>query len=77
MKHTLVSTHPPQNDIDLHSKQESVQQDQQAGDAVAQLSGTDAVLSVLGEFDGFHDKCQHPVDEQGWGDLPVVRTANH
>lgn len=71
-----VSTHPPQDDVDLHTEEESVQQDQQAGDAVAQLPGTDAVLSVLGKFDGFHDKSQHPVDQQSWRDETMRRTVN-
>lgn len=70
-------SHPPQDDVDLHSEEESVQQDQQAGDAVAQLPGTDAVLSVLGKFDGLHDESQNPVDEQRWRDGTMARTVNH
>lgn len=70
-------THPAQDDIDLHSQQEAIQQDQQSSDAVAQLSGADAMLGVLGKLDGLHDKGQHPVDQQGWRDLAWVKTANH
>lgn len=60
-----TDTYPAQNDIDLHSQQESIQQHQQSSDAVAQLPGADAMLSVLGKLNDLHGEGQHPIDQQG------------
>lgn len=67
--HTYHNTYPSQYNVDLHSQQRAVEQDQQAGQAVAQLSHTDPVLCVLGKLDGLCDKCQDPINKQSCGQI--------
>ena len=60
--HTL--THPAKDDIDLHCQQQAINHHQESSDAVSQLPGPDAMLSVLGKLDGLHYEGQDPVDQQ-------------
>lgn len=63
---THTAAHPAQYDVDFHSQQQSVEQGQESCDTVAELSQADAVLRVLGELDGFHQKGQDPVEQQSF-----------
>src|SRR4029434_3535558 len=54
--HTHTHTHPAQDNVDLNSQQQPVDEGQQPSEAEAQLPQANAMRVVLTELDGFSDK---------------------
>lgn len=57
-------TYPNSNNIDLHSHQQSIENDHNSSDAETQLRKWHTILAVSDKLDCFGDKCHYPIKKE-------------